>query len=164
MLFSVPQLIAHFIGDYLLQSHWMATSKRARSMVCLCHVFAYGLAFILVGTLNGRTIAGREVQTLSLSWRSYVLIVGTHFVIDRWGLARYVCAFKNWLLGPLAPQAAFGWFSKYRKATFGFYWRECVDQTTGFPIGTPPFLAVWLLIICDNIMHVVINAFALWCL
>jgi hypothetical protein len=151
MIFSFAQLIAHMIGDYLFQSHWMATSKRARSAACLLHVIAYGAAFVLVELLDGRTLAGKQIQTFKMSMPAFLVIVGTHFVIDRWGLARYVCAFKNWQGGP-------------HDSGFDWYRSQVCDQATGFPKETPQFLAVWLLIICDNIMHVVINAFALWCL
>lgn len=37
--------------------------------------------------------------------------------------------------------------------------RECA--ATGYPPDRPPFLAVWLLIIADNILHVLINGLAL---
>lgn len=31
-------LVAHAVGDYLLQSDWMATEKVKRSVACLAHV------------------------------------------------------------------------------------------------------------------------------
>ena len=41
----------------------------------------------------------------------------------------------------------------YRKS-----WSEC--SATGYPSDTPPWLAVWLMIIADNTMHLAINAAA----
>jgi len=38
-------------------------------------------------------------------------------------------------------------------------WGQCI--ATGYPPERPPFLSVWLLIIADNIIHVVINGLAL---
>jgi len=38
-------------------------------------------------------------------------------------------------------------------------WAECA--ATGYPPDRPAWLAVWLLIIADNVMHVVINGLAI---
>lgn len=68
------------------------------------------------------------------------VIVITHAVIDRYRLARHVVWAKN----QLAPKA-------YRRP-----WAEC--SATGYPPDTPPWLAVWLLIVADNAIHLAINA------
>jgi hypothetical protein len=131
-MITADQLLCHAIGDYVLQSDWMANEKTKRSFAALCHVATYGLPFLF----------------LRPSWKAYVVIVGTHFIIDRWRLARFVVWAKNHL-GP----------------SCGFTMREpaaCRFLTpTGYPEGTPAWLAVWLLIIADNIMHVTINGLAL---
>ena len=99
------------------------------------------------------------------------VIAGTHFVIDRWRLARYVCWLKNFLqpkfkwardcacgptekCGPLCgtPEAVV-------TMVRNFPWSECSD--TGYHKSRPPWLSVWLLIIADNVMHVLCNALAL---
>ncbi len=59
---------------------------------------------------------------------AFSVIFLTHFFIDKFRLAKYVNQLKNWSFTP-----------------------------TGFPEGTPPFLAVWLMFIVDNILHVTIN-------
>lgn len=123
-MITADQLVAHAVGDYVLQSDWMANEKTKRSVAALAHVGAYALPFLL----------------LSPSLLALVVIVGTHFAIDRWRLARYVVWAKNWL-GPNRP------------------WSECIG--TGYPVSRPPWLAVWLLIIADNVMHVLINGAAL---
>jgi hypothetical protein len=69
-----------------------------------------------------------------------LLICLSHFAVDRWRLARYVVYAKN----HLAPHG--DWDT----------WQDC--QGTGYHKDRPPFLAVWLLIIADNIIHVVLNA------
>jgi len=123
-MITADQLVAHAIGDYVLQSDWMASEKTKRSLAAAVHAVTYALPFLL----------------LDASVAAMAVIVITHFVIDRWRLARYVVWAKNWL-GPNKP------------------WSEC--SGTGYPADRPPWMAVWLLIIADNVMHVLINALAL---
>lgn len=124
---TASQLIAHAVGDYLFQSHWMATEKTKRSVAALAHVVAYTLAFL----------------PLTRSPAALLAIAASHFVIDRWRLARFVVWAKN----QIAPRAA------------RFPWSSATG--TGYPADAPPFLAVWLLIIADNLLHVGCNALAL---
>lgn len=121
---SADQLLAHAVGDYLLQSDWMANEKVKRSVAALAHVATYVLPFLF----------------LTRSLAALAVIVGTHFVIDRWRLARHVV----WLKNQLAPRSG-------RNA----------PSPTGYALDRPAWLAVWLLIIADNILHVTINAAAL---
>ncbi len=114
----------HLVGDYILQSDWMATEKTKRWFPAIFHALVYSLPFLLL-----------DPGTRAWSW-----IFATHAVIDRYRLARYVVWAKNWI-GPNRP------------------WAEC--STTGYPNERPVWLAVWLLIIADNILHIVINAVAL---
>jgi hypothetical protein len=72
-------------------------------------------------------------------WRLAV-IAGTHAVIDRYRLAKHISWAKN-QIGP----------ARIRQP-----WQEC--EATGYPPETPPWLAVWLMIIVDNTMHLFINA------
>ena len=66
-----------------------------------------------------------------------VVIVGTHAVIDRYRLARHVV----WLKNQAAPRA-------HRPG----------HTPTGYGSDVPAWLAVWLLIACDNALHLAINA------
>lgn len=125
-MFTADQLVAHAVGDYLLQSEWMATQKTRRSIAAFVHCLFYILPFLLI-TLNPLTLA---------------IIFGTHFVIDRWHLARYFAWLKN---RPWPGSAT---------------WSEC--RETGFHPDTPPWLAGWLVIIVDNILHVTINGLAIY--
>ncbi len=75
------QLTAHVVGDYILQSDWMATEKTKRSLAAIAHVATYFLPFL----------------ALTTSWKALLFIAGTHFIIDRWRLARYICWAKNFL-------------------------------------------------------------------
>jgi hypothetical protein len=126
-MITADQLLAHAVGDYLLQSHWMATEKTKRSLAAAAHALTYGLPFL----------------AFRPSWAALAVIVGTHFVIDRWRLARFVVAAKNFL-GPVRT-----WPDS--RAVAG----------TGYDPDLPPWLAVWLLIIADNTLHVLINGLAL---
>ena len=140
-MISADQLIAHAVGDYLLQSDWMANEKTKRSVAAAAHAVTYALPFLF----------------LSPSPEALAVIVVTHFAIDRWRLARFVVWAKNFL----APRGhEVGALANGRK----FYewhrpWVEC--SATGYPQARPAWLAVWLLIIADNVLHVLINAAAL---
>jgi hypothetical protein len=116
-------VLAHLVGDYLIQSHWMAVEKVNRWWPAVAHGLTYTLPYALV--------------TQSLP--ALAVIAGTHIVIDRYRLAKHVVWFKN----QFAPKA-------YRPG----------HTATGYPNDTPPWLAVWLLIIADNVIHLLINAAA----
>jgi hypothetical protein len=160
MFVSADQLVAHVVGDYILQSDWEASEKTKKSIACLAHVSTYFLPFLLFTT----------------SWKALVFIVSTHYVIDRWRLARYVCWAKNWLAprwitptgGPGDPVTL-----RYPKGQDpmnpleggevillrNYPWSRC--SGTGYPPERPPWMATWLMIITDNLMHVLCNAAAL---
>lgn len=138
-MITADQLLCHAIGDYVLQSDWMATEKTKRSLAALVHALTYMLPFLF----------------LRPSLLALILIFGTHFVIDRWRLARFVVWLKNW-------SGSRQWLKDGVGDTVcvvNLSWADC--QATGYPPDRPAWLAVWLLIIVDNIMHVIINGFAL---
>lgn len=121
-MITADQILAHLVGDYLLQSNWMATEKTKRSAAAAAHAVTYALPFLFL-TRNPLALA---------------VIIGTHFLIDRWRLARFVVWAKNI---PWQP------------------WSDC--SGTGYHKDTPPWLAVWLLIIADNTLHLICNGLAL---
>ena len=147
------QLILHLIGDYLMQSDWMAQNKTKAFWPAYVHATVYALPFLM----------------LPAAWHHhelpFVVILLTHFLIDRYRLARYVVWAKN-LLGPTvlwdcevydkgritADKVWHGW-----ARTPPFY----VCKATGYPPSRPDWLAVWLLIIADNTLHLAINYAAL---
>ena len=120
MIFTADQIVAHLVGDYLTQSHWMATEKTKRSVAAAIHATIYTVPFAL--------------STQSLV--ALAIIGGTHFLIDRYRLARFVVWAKNGCRGPITA--------------------------TGYPEDTPVWLSVWLLIIADNTLHILINGLAIW--
>lgn len=124
-MFTADQLVAHAVGDYIIQSDWMANEKTKQNTAAAAHAITYTLPFVLITQSIG----------------ALLFICGTHFVIDRWRLARFVVWLKNW---PWPDARA---------------WSECT--ATGYPDERPAWLSVWLLIIADNIMHVICNAVAI---
>jgi hypothetical protein len=131
---TADQLVAHAIGDYVLQSDWMANQKTKDSIPAMVHAIFYTLPFLF----------------FTQSLLALAFILGTHFIIDRWRLARYVVYVKNFI----APES-----SQDDGTVWWHPWAECVG--TGYHKDRPAFLAVWLLIIADNVMHVLCNAAAL---
>jgi len=111
------QLLAHLVGDYVLQSKWMAVNKSKRSLPALIHVLCYTIPFLFL-TNNILALA---------------IIAGTHFVIDRFQLAYYVCKLRDMIEPRTEP---------------------CTETT-------PIWLHFWLTVIVDNTLHLVINAAAL---
>ncbi len=88
---------------------------------------------------------------LTRSWPALGVIAISHFVIDHWRLARHVGWAKNFL-GPR--------YLSYKGATVrNLPWKEC--SSTGYPADKPPFMAVWLMIIVDQIMHLLVNGLVL---
>lgn len=149
-LVSADQLLAHAVGDYILQSDWMANEKTKRSLAAAAHALTYALPFLLLGA----------------SPAALAVIVGTHFAIDRWRLARFVVWAKNFLAPRFTtacvPNAGTGPVVggfEYVRTCWWRPWKDCAG--TGYPAERPAWLAVWLLIIADNVLHVAINAAAL---
>ncbi len=145
----MEQILLHLIGDYVTQSDWMAQNKTKRWWPAFCHATVYSLPFLLIA-----------------SWPAWLVIWSTHMVIDRFRLARYVAWAKNFMgakaIQPclcctapsVCPQPCSG-CPKYRNHP----WSEC--SGTGYHKDTPAWLAVWLMIACDNTLHLCINFAAL---
>lgn len=81
MLISADQLVLHAVGDYVLQSDWMANEKTKKWLAAFAHALTYSIVFLL---------ATHSVLAL-------VIIFVTHLLVDRFRLARYVCWAKNFL-------------------------------------------------------------------
>lgn len=120
--------VAHLVSDYILQSHWMATEKVKRWLPALVHGLAYTLPFFVVT---------RSIWAL-------LVIGGSHAVLDRYRVAKYV----NWLKNLMAPKS-------FRRSL-----HEAVGNG-GFPAAAPTGLATTLSIVADNTMHIAINSAAL---
>jgi hypothetical protein len=121
----MEQLLLHLIGDYVTQTDWMARSKFSAPLAALSHVLVYSLPFLL----------------LSPSPAAIAVIAVSHFLIDRFRLARHVA------------------FAKNKVTDWHLRWADC--RATGFPASVPAAQAFWLMIIIDNTMHLAINYSAL---
>lgn len=116
-------ILAHLVGDYLIQTHWMAVEKTKRMWPAVLHGITYTLPYLFV----------------TQSIPALAVIGGTHIVIDRYRLAKHVIWFKN----QFAPKA-------FRPG----------HTATGYGADVPAWMAVWLLIIADNTLHLLINTAA----
>lgn len=114
-------VLSHFLGDYLIQTNWMAVEKTKRWLPAVAHGVTYTIPFALFVTRSPLAL---------------LVIGGTHILIDHWRLAKYVV----WLKNQLVPARM-----RFR------------PTDTGYPADMPPWMAVWLMIIADNLIHVMIN-------
>lgn len=137
-------LVLHLVGDYLLQSDWMALQKTKNWWPAVAHVLVYTLPF---GFLFHWQLA------------PLLLIGGTHLVIDHYRLARYVCWAKNFLAPRNSGDEA---FTNKPFQQWWHPWSEC--SVTGYHQSRPDWLVVWLLFIADNTLHLLFNglAWAVW--
>ena len=78
-------ILAHLVGDYVIQSHWMACEKTKRWWPAIAHGLTYTLPYLLV----------------TQSPAALAVIAGTHIIIDRFRLAKHLVWAKN----QLAPKA-----------------------------------------------------------
>ena len=169
-MITADQLVAHALGDYVLQSDWMASKKRTENLAAWVHAFCYSLPFFFLLSSTPWTTRPSELDgNGSAQW---LVIVGSHYYIDRFGLARYVVWAKNFLaprwirvdttiqgheyVHAIGQEGAEIGSTRYLR---NLPWSWCID--TGYPGNRPPFLAVWLLIAADNCLHVLINGLAL---
>lgn len=138
----------------------MANEKTKRSAAAAIHAVVYSFPFLF----------------LTRSPVALLLIAGTHFVIDRFRLARYVVWAKNFLAPRVLTVMPEGTSTPAQcqncvhcgpaycrvfkgKRVRNHPWAEC--SGTGYHKDRPAFLAVWLLIIADNAMHVLLNGLAI---
>ncbi len=152
------QLIAHGIGDYILQSTWMALHKNKVSWICALHCFTYTLCFL----------------PLTLSWKALLVIFASHFVMDRFGLARYIVWLKEqqstkpvpWRLSKLTgyfDQETLTGDDKERD----YFIRVNMEKTSVADliadpnVNRPIWIRVWLTIVADNTIHMLCNALAI---
>jgi hypothetical protein len=75
----MEQLLAHLVGDYILQTDRMAQRKTGSWLWAIMHGLTYSLPFML----------------LRPSLAALAAIAASHIVIDRYRLARFVVMAKN---------------------------------------------------------------------
>lgn len=139
MSFAV-QLLCHWIGDYALQSHSMAARKVESWYWAAAHALFYTIPFCIALALTSRYSGAPAVIAVIL------IIAGTHAVIDRYRLAKWLSWAKNHVL-PHEREDEYPWAEGRANA--------------GYPEGTPAWMSTWLMIILDNGLHIIINAIAI---
>lgn len=136
-------LLAHLVGDYLLQSDWMAAEKLKRLWPAVVHGAFYTLPFLLI----------------TLDWRALLIIAGTHIVIDRWRLARWMSWAKNWVAPIKVRRGLEAEEGRWVVESYNPTWAEC-KKNAGYPASKPAYMSVWLMILADNTMHLILNVVA----
>lgn len=80
----MKRLLAHLVGDYLLQTHYEAVEKVNSWPPAITHAAKYTLPFV----------------ALTRDPRALLVIGGTHAILDHYRLAKHV----NWLRNQAAPK------------------------------------------------------------
>lgn len=125
----------------MTQSDWMANNKTKAFWPAFCHAIVYSLPFALI---TGVT--------------AWCIIFGTHFLIDRYRLARFLVWAKNVVFSPLVVELVESGAAD-PELTKQYDWENC--SATGYPSERPAWLATWLLIAADNTVHLAINEAAI---
>ena len=86
-------IVGHLVGDYLLQTDWMAQNKKLRSWPCAAHCAIWTLCVCL--------FAG-------LGWEAATFLFACHFAQDRTQIVRWWMALRwkdqqGFMQPPLAP-------------------------------------------------------------
>ena len=131
----MEQLLCHLVADYWLQNDWMATNKKKHWWPAFVHAFIYTLPFML----------------LTRSWLALLVIGVTHYIIDHTDIVCKLNQIKNW---------------NFKQDNYTFFDGEVPLKEIMVPVkdgycGRPTVIRIWLLIIQDNILHLVINYCAL---
>ena len=167
-------VLLHFVGDYLIQTNWMANEKVKRWVPAVAHGVTYTLPFLL----------------LTRSIPALLVICLTHIVIDHYRLAKHFIWAKNLL----SPRERVGWIAEWdgvdktyetkydsldsrmmrpihKEMSTAPPWAKPIykpqpswaeaKENGGFAKSTPVWMATWLMIITDNVIHILINAAAL---
>jgi hypothetical protein len=141
--------LAHLFGDYVVQTDHMARHKVATPE-----------------SPEGRLEAAQHALTytachlpVTRNWKALTVIGGTHYVIDRYRLAKYVV----WARNQIAP--AESRYPLHEAGPFGQKMSPTEKDGYLYKKGHliadgPDWLNGWLLFICDNSIHLAINYWA----
>lgn len=127
----MEQLLCHLLADYWLQNDWMALNKKKYFWIALVHAIVYTIPFLLL--------------TKSILALSVICI--THAIIDHTDIVYRLNQVKNW---------------DFRQDNYAFLDSQIQLGEIMTPVkdgyfGRPFAIRVWLIIIQDNILHLIIN-------
>ena len=131
----MEQLLVHLFADYWLQNDWMALNKKEKWFPAIVHGIIYTLPFLL----------------LTRSIAALIIICTTHVVIDHTNIVQKLNQIKNWdfkedTCCSFIPDNYIG--HSFSQLNF-----KLKDGYT----GRLAFIRIWLIIIQDNILHLIIN-------
>lgn len=84
-------LMGHLIGDYLLQTDWMALNKKLQTFPCAVHCLIWSLSVMLCAWWP---------------WWTFLILFPTHFVQDRTNIVVWLMNHKGqvkFAQPPMAP-------------------------------------------------------------
>lgn len=132
----MEQLLCHLVADYWLQNDWMATNKKKYWFPAIVHGVIYTLPFIL----------------LTRSIPALLVICITHVIIDHTNIVGKLNQLKNWNF-----ESEYVGYFKNKSGRLEVSGMTLNDGYNNRPL----FIRIWLIIIQDNILHLVINYCAL---
>ncbi len=147
--------LCHVIGDFWLQSDWMAMNKNKKTWNCLIHVLIYTACFLLLTT----------------SWKALLFIGVTHFIFDRFPvlIKRTIWLKNHFPTGDYPPYEwcdSTGYFDdspyntyKLNEKREAWVRGNVLNDWYGNPRHF--FITIWLYIFCDNSLHLLCNLIAL---
>jgi len=149
--YPIAFLLCHFVGDFYLQSDWMALNKNKKTFNCLVHVLFYTACFLVLTT----------------SWKALLFIGGTHFIIDRFPafLKRLIWWRNHFPTGVYPSFQHCNTTGYYDDSPYNSYTRGPKNEVNELykKYGRPRhfFITIWLYIIHDNLLHLTCNLIAL---
>lgn len=127
------QFLIHCFSDYWLQNDYMALNKKKDFRVALLHAFVYTIPFLLLT---------RSILAL------FVIFI-THAIIDGTNLVNKLNQIKN-----------LDFDKQYVQDDSIMNEPECMIIADGYT-DRPLFIRIWLIILQDNILHLIINYLSL---
>ena len=159
-------ILAHLVGDYPLQSHTMALKKTSDGRWAAVHALFYGVPFVVIllyGAVTGQ-------WTLDQAYAAWVVIVGTHAVIDRYALARRWCIWYGvghpgmwWTEADRNKWKDHRNYCPWTPGGNSVWQEEARYETRNEVFEYPPqVLGMVLQILVDNTLHMLVNGACFW--
>lgn len=135
-------ILCHLVGDYILQNDWMVREKTKSWFPAFMHGVFYTIPYAIFLGVVTASYTWLDIPI----WKTLValgIIAGTHMVIDRYRLVKYLI----WVINQINPPTE--WYSL-----------KAAKANNGYNTDKPVWMSTWLMIIVDNTLHLVINTLA----